>query len=194
MSMIAVPVATPGLDGQVEPRFGRAPHILLVEAKTMEWEVVENPGGHAGGGAGVQAAQLLAGRKVDAVVSVEFGPTARAALSEAGIRMHICPAGTTAREAVEEFRQGGSAVWKREAAPEGGSADAAQAGPARQPGGGSGGGATGRRWRGQGQGKGEASGEGVPGRGGRGKGGGARGRGRGRRGGGGAGGGRGRWP
>ena len=100
MSKIAVSVAEPVLDAEVEYRFARAPYLLLVDGATLAFDVMENPVREVEGGAGVQLARVLAGRGVDAVVGGELGPNADAALRNAGIAVHRCDPGTTAREAV----------------------------------------------------------------------------------------------
>ena len=106
MGTIAVTARTPDLDQEVEPRFGRAPYVLLVDPDTLSWEALENPGLHASGGAGIQVAQLLSERGVGAVVSGEFGPKAHDALAAAGIAMHRCGPEVTARRAVELLQAG----------------------------------------------------------------------------------------
>lgn len=110
MAIIAVTTKSPGLDSEIEPRFGRAQHLLLVDSENLAWEVVENPAMNAGGGAGVQVASLLSERGVSAVASGEIGPNAHAALVRAGIAMHRFPEGTTCREAVERVKAGEPAV------------------------------------------------------------------------------------
>ncbi|MFP4624420.1 MAG: NifB/NifX family molybdenum-iron cluster-binding protein, partial [Gemmatimonadota bacterium] len=129
MSMIAVTVTSPDLDAGLEPRFGRAPHVVLVDPETMEWEALDNPAWQASGGAGVQAAQLLSERKVSAVVSGEFGPNAHAALEAAGIVMHRCREAVTAREAVERVKRGETAAPVE--AEVGGAGASEAAGPAK---------------------------------------------------------------
>lgn len=103
---IAITAAAPDLDVEVEPRFGRAAHILLVDPDTLEWDALENPGQHARGGAGIKVAQFLSERNVSDVVSGEFGPNAHEALSSAGIAMHRCESGVSGREAVELLKEG----------------------------------------------------------------------------------------
>lgn len=112
MAIIAVTTKSPSLDSEIEPRFGRAPHLLLVDSESLTWEVVENPAKDAGGGAGVEVAGLLSERGVNAVASGEVGPNAHAALVRAGIAMHRFPEGTTCREAVERVKAGEPAVEK----------------------------------------------------------------------------------
>lgn len=106
MHRIALTVATPDLDAEVDPRFGRADFILLVEPETMAWEALANPAREAPGGAGIQAAEFVAERGADAVLSGDFGPKAYQALEAAGIAMYRYESCRTAREAMERFRAG----------------------------------------------------------------------------------------
>jgi len=56
---IAVTTVGPSLDEQVEARFGRTPYYVFVDTDTMKFEAVQNPNVSAGGGAGIQSAQLM---------------------------------------------------------------------------------------------------------------------------------------
>ena len=103
---IAITAASPDLDVGVEPRFGRAAYLILVNPNTLEWEALENPGQHARGGAGIKVAQFLNEQNVTDVVSGEFGPNAHEALSAAGIAMHRCESSTSARKAVGLLKEG----------------------------------------------------------------------------------------
>jgi len=106
MKSVALTVTTPDLDTEVEPRFGRAPFLLLIDPETMAWSSLENPARNAQGGAGIQVAQVLDENGVKDVISGEFGPKAHAALEAAGITMHRCGPESTARQAVEALRSG----------------------------------------------------------------------------------------
>jgi predicted Fe-Mo cluster-binding NifX family protein len=93
------------LDAPLDPRFGRCPVFLFVDTDSMECEAVQNPAMSAGGGAGTQAAQLVAGRGAAAVLTGNAGPNAFSALTAAGIKIYAGLSGT-AREAVEQFKSG----------------------------------------------------------------------------------------
>ena len=101
MKKIALTVAAPGLDVDVEQRFGRSAFLLLVDPDTLEWDSIANPGRDAGSGAGIKIAQVLSERKVSDVISGEFGPKAHDALKAAGIAMHRCKSDTTVRKALD---------------------------------------------------------------------------------------------
>jgi len=90
------------LDSPVDPRFGRAQHLLLVETDGMTFEAIENPSVQASGGAGVQTAQMVAAIGAAAVLTGNVGPNAYYALSAAGLKVHVGAAGTV-RQAVEAY-------------------------------------------------------------------------------------------
>jgi len=102
---IAVTATGPSLDDQVEARFGRAPYYLFVETETMEVEAVQNPNVAAGGGAGIQSAQLMSDHGVQYVLTGNCGPNAFQVFSAAGIQVIVGMSGG-ARQAVEQFKTG----------------------------------------------------------------------------------------
>ncbi|MBN2537017.1 NifB/NifX family molybdenum-iron cluster-binding protein [candidate division WOR-3 bacterium] len=94
--------ATP--DSAVDERFGRCRYFVIVNTDDDSFEAVENDASVASG-AGVNAAQLLAGRSVEAVVTGNCGPKAFSVLNAAGMPVHTGASGTVA-EAVAAFRRG----------------------------------------------------------------------------------------
>ena len=102
---VAVSATGPSLDSSVDPRFGRCAYFVIVDSDTMKFEAIPNPAQYAGGGAGIQAAQTIAGKGVQAVLTGNVGPNAYQALSAAGIQI-VTGAYGTVREAVMKFKQG----------------------------------------------------------------------------------------
>jgi predicted Fe-Mo cluster-binding NifX family protein len=102
---IAVSASSPGLESPVDPRFGRCPYFIIVDPETMESEAVENPHAGASSGAGIQAAQLVAQKKVDAVLTGSCGPNAFETLKAAGVKVVAGVAGTVS-EAVRKYASG----------------------------------------------------------------------------------------
>ncbi len=102
---VAVSASAPSLDAPVDPRFGRCAYFLIVETDTMKFEAIPNPAQYAGGGAGIQAAQIVASKGVEAVLTGNVGPNAHQALSAAGIRIVTGVYGTV-REAIMKFKRG----------------------------------------------------------------------------------------
>ena len=93
------------LNAKVDPRFGRCQSFLFVDTDTLETEAVPNPAATAGGGAGTKAAQLVADKSVEAVLTGNVGPNAYTALEAAGIKIYTGITGTC-REAFDLFKQG----------------------------------------------------------------------------------------
>ncbi len=94
------------LDAAMSPVFGRCPSYVFVDTETLEFEGLSNPAVGAAGGAGIQAAQFIAQRGVDAVVTGNVGPNAYGVLNSAGISVYLCRQGGTVRHAVESFKAG----------------------------------------------------------------------------------------
>ena len=102
---VAVSASAPSLDSQVDPRFGRCAYFIIVDTDTMQYEAIQNPAQYAGGGAGIQAAQIVASKGVKAVLTGNVGPNAFQALSAAGIQI-VCGVYGTVREAIMKFKRG----------------------------------------------------------------------------------------
>jgi predicted Fe-Mo cluster-binding NifX family protein len=102
---IAITVTTPDLDADIDPRFGRCLHFLIVDPDTMEYEALENSATAAGGGAGITAAQSLSGKNIEAVLTGNCGPNAYMTLTAAGIKV-ITGLSGKARDAVEQYKAG----------------------------------------------------------------------------------------
>lgn len=102
---VAVSAAAPSLDAPVDPRFGRCACFLLVETDTWSFEAVENSNRDRGGGAGIQAAQLVARRGATAVLTGSCGPNAHQTLTAAGVGVVVGCAGSVS-EVVRQFVSG----------------------------------------------------------------------------------------
>jgi predicted Fe-Mo cluster-binding NifX family protein len=100
---IAISAAGPSLDDLVDPRFGRCVCFLIINTGTLEFEVIENSSKNLSGGAGIEAAQRVAGQGVTHVLTGRCGPNAQKVLLAAGIKIVDGCEGTV-REAVERFR------------------------------------------------------------------------------------------
>jgi len=94
------------LSSQVDPRFGRAAIFLMVDSDTGKFEVVDNKQNlQAAQGAGIQAAQNVAGAKAKAVITGHCGPKAFSTLKAAGIDIFTGASGTVA-QALESWKTG----------------------------------------------------------------------------------------
>jgi len=102
---IAVSAGGPSLDSPIDPRFGRCQYLLIVDSESLDFEAVENPAVMAPGGAGIQAAELVASMGAGAVITGNCGPNAYQVLSAAGIEVFVGASGSV-REAIEAYRRG----------------------------------------------------------------------------------------
>lgn len=102
---ICVTARTSGLDALIDPRFGRCSYFVIVDSETMESEAFANTAAGAVGGAGIQAAQLVASKGAKVLITGNAGPNAFQALSTAGIKVVTGAVGTV-REAIEKYKKG----------------------------------------------------------------------------------------
>jgi predicted Fe-Mo cluster-binding NifX family protein len=102
---VCVSATANSLNAPIDPRFGRCPYFIVVDSETMQFEAIPNPASEAMGGAGIQAAQLIANKGVKVVITGSIGPNAFQALSAAGIKI-VTGASGTVREVVEKYKRG----------------------------------------------------------------------------------------
>jgi predicted Fe-Mo cluster-binding NifX family protein len=103
---IAVTSQGANLDSQVDPRFGRAAYILIVDTETFEFKVLDNKeNANALKGAGIQAASMVSDKSADALLTGYCGPKAFMTLEAAKIRVANNVEGTV-RDAVKSFNEG----------------------------------------------------------------------------------------
>jgi predicted Fe-Mo cluster-binding NifX family protein len=100
---IAASAVEPNLDTDIDPRFGRCHYFILVNPETMEFETVENYSAAASGGAGISAAQLIADKVVDVVLTGNCGPNAHQVLSAASIQVFTGISGKV-RDAIHDYK------------------------------------------------------------------------------------------
>lgn len=93
------------LDSNVDPRFGRCQYFIIAEVETSQFEAIVNPNIDSMGGAGIQSGQLVAEKKVKAVLTGNMGPNAFQTLQAAGIDVITGVSGTV-REALEKYKTG----------------------------------------------------------------------------------------
>ena len=93
------------LDAQMDPRFGRCAYFMIVDSETMDFEVVSNSVAGGMSGVGIQAAQTIAGKGVEIVITGNVGPNAFQALEAAGLSVFADVSGTV-KEAIEKYLAG----------------------------------------------------------------------------------------
>ncbi len=102
---VAISSSGRDLNSRLDPRFGRCAYFLVINPDDMRFEVFNNESSVLGGGAGIQSAQFLASKGVEAVITGNCGPNAVQTLSAAGIELFVGQAGTV-KEVVERFKKG----------------------------------------------------------------------------------------
>jgi predicted Fe-Mo cluster-binding NifX family protein len=151
---IVVSATGMNLDSPVDPRFGRAACLLIIDSDTGTLiEAIDNSQGRdAAQGAGISAAALVADKGVGAILTGRVGPKAMPVMEKAGIQV-VSDVSGTVREAVEKFQNGSSipASSSSAAASGGMGGGRCQRGGGGQGKGGAGGGSGQGRGRGQGR-------------------------------------------
>jgi len=106
---IAVSSAGNTLDSLVDPRFGRRAYFIIADVEGSEIKnvkAIKNPAISSRGGAGIQAAQLIASNKVEVLITGNIGPNAVEILSSRGIKIAAIMPGISVREAIEKYLKG----------------------------------------------------------------------------------------
>ena len=103
---VCVTAFSPGLEAEVDPRFGRAQYFVIVETDTMDCESIPNPHTNAVGGTGIQSAQLVIEKGCKVVITGHVGPNATQVLEAVGVKVITGAQGLKVREAIEKFVKG----------------------------------------------------------------------------------------
>jgi predicted Fe-Mo cluster-binding NifX family protein len=103
---IAVTSQGPDLQSQVDPRFGRARYLIVVNTETKESSALDNSRNlNTSQGAGIQTVKDLVNEGVDAVLTGHVGPKAQEALEAAQVQVFLGASGTV-EEALLELGSG----------------------------------------------------------------------------------------
>ena len=103
---VAISAKGGDLSSEVDPRFGRAAMIIIVDIETMEFETIDNSANaNSFKGAGIQAATMIHDRGAEVLLTGYCGPKAFQTLLAAGIRVVSDVTGTVGK-AVERFTAG----------------------------------------------------------------------------------------
>lgn len=103
---IAITSKGPHLDDEVDPRFGRAAYIIVVDLETMEFEACDNSVNvNAFKGAGIQAATMISDQGAEVLMTGYCGPKAFQIIDTAGIKVVSDIAGTV-NQAISRFKKG----------------------------------------------------------------------------------------
>ena len=103
---IAVSSQGTDLDSQIDPRFGRAAYLLIIDTVSSGIEVIDNAENlNAFKGAGIQAAAMVSDSGAEVLLTGFCGPNAFKTLQTAGVKVANDVTGTV-REAVNAFSEG----------------------------------------------------------------------------------------
>jgi predicted Fe-Mo cluster-binding NifX family protein len=103
---IAVTSTGRDLDAPVDPRFGRAAYILVVDVDTLAFEVIDNDVNvNAFKGAGIQAASSVSQKGAGVLLTGYCGPNAFKTLSAAEVKVVQNVEGTI-KDVVALFKDG----------------------------------------------------------------------------------------
>jgi predicted Fe-Mo cluster-binding NifX family protein len=103
---IAITSTGKDLEADIDPRFGRAAHFVIVNVETMEFEAVENTQNlNLAQGAGIQAGKTIIDSHVDILVTGHCGPKAFKVLQTAGVKIMTGAKGRVA-DAVAQYKNG----------------------------------------------------------------------------------------
>ena len=103
---IAVTAKGTDLASPMDPRFGRAPFILIIDLETMQVEALDNSiNVRAFEGAGIQAATMICDRGAEVLLTGYCGPKAFATLEAAEIKV-VNDMDGSVLDAVQAFQEG----------------------------------------------------------------------------------------
>ncbi len=103
---IAITSQGKDLNSQVDPRFGRAAYIIIVDTDTMNFEVIDNAANKSSfKGAGTQAAAGVCEKGAEVLLTGFCGPNAFKTLDAANIKVANDAKGTV-QDAVNQFKAG----------------------------------------------------------------------------------------
>ena len=104
---VAIASSGPTLKSKVDSRFGRCPYFLIINPKTNKSKVLKNIAGQSFQGAGISASQIIANKKVKAVIAGNFGPKAINVLNASGIKIFAGVFNLTIKQTLEKYKNGG---------------------------------------------------------------------------------------
>jgi predicted Fe-Mo cluster-binding NifX family protein len=103
---VAVTAQGADLSSQVDPRFGRARYLIVIDTETGKFNVLDNSRNlNAVQGAGIQTVKDVVNAGANAILTGQAGPKAREALESAQLQMFLGASGTV-EEALKELQSG----------------------------------------------------------------------------------------
>ena len=103
---IAVTSQGEKLSSEIDPRFGRAKWLIVIDLETGKSEVHDNSVNlNATQGAGIQTGQNIANLGVEAVITGNVGPNAFKTLNAANVKIFLAEK-QTVQDAIDSFKAG----------------------------------------------------------------------------------------
>ncbi len=103
---IAISSRGPSLEDEVDPRFGRAAYILIVDSESLEYEALDNSANvNALKGAGIQTATTVCDKKADVLMTGYCGPKAFQVLQAADVKV-VNDASGSVKDAITQLKDG----------------------------------------------------------------------------------------
>lgn len=100
---VAITSQGPDLSSQIDPRFGRARYLTVIDVETEEFLSIDNSRNlNATQGAGIQTVKAVVKEGVDVVMTGHVGPKANDALEAAGVEVMTGVSGTVS-DVLKEF-------------------------------------------------------------------------------------------
>lgn len=94
------------LSDDVDPRFGRAKYIIIVDSETEVFDVIDNTdNSNAFKGAGIQTAGMISQKGAEVLLTGYCGPNAFRTAQAAGIKV-VNDVDGTLKDALNNFKQG----------------------------------------------------------------------------------------
>jgi predicted Fe-Mo cluster-binding NifX family protein len=95
---VAIPAEGPDFNARVGDRLGLAPHLLVIDLETKNFEAIRSSG------AGMQVVAVIIAKKSDVLLTTWCNPVAERYLSAHGVKVMLDISGTVA-EALEKFER-----------------------------------------------------------------------------------------
>jgi predicted Fe-Mo cluster-binding NifX family protein len=103
---IAITSKGQDLNSEVDPRFGRAAYIIIVDTETLDFEVIDNAANKGSfKGAGIQAAASVSETGAKVLLTGFCGPNAFKTLEAANIKVANDATGTV-QNAIDQYKAG----------------------------------------------------------------------------------------
>ena len=105
-SKICITALGSSIDSMLDPRFGRAMFLLIVDKSGNLIKAIDNSQAQSARGAGVATSQLAIDEGVDTIITGNVGPNAFVVLNKSGVKIFISNSDASAKTAFEEYKKG----------------------------------------------------------------------------------------